>query len=146
MPSQAHSSTTQKEKSRKILIIDDNLFILNLIKNILRNDETILSTAQTGEEGYELACMQHPDVILLDRRLEDISGNQILQRIKSNPETEDIPVAMISSDGNDSDIMQSLDYGANDYIVKPFNAQTLVSKVKRLIEKGGKDHEGFFFV
>ena len=134
-----------KPKCQKILVIDDNLFILNLIKNILRNSQTILSTSQSGEEGYELACMQHPDVIILDRRLQDTNGNQILQRIKSNPETSDIPVAMISSDDNDRHVRQSLDFGADDYIVKPFNAQTLASKVKRLL-----DHEppnnGFYFV
>jgi len=143
MPSQQRSPLN---KYRKILVIDDNLFILNLIKNILRSPETILSTSQSGEEGYELACMQKPDVIILDRRLEDTSGNQILQRIKSNPKLEDIPVAMISSDDNDKHILQSLAFGANDYIVKPFNAKTLTLKVKRLIENGGKDHDGFFFV
>lgn len=141
-----HSQTYSEPKCRKILIIDDNLFILNLVKNILRTPETILSTAQTGEEGYELACLQHPDVILLDRRLEDINGDKILQRIKNNPETEDIPVAMISSDDNDKHILKCLGYGANDYIIKPFNAKTLISKVKRLIENRSKGHDGFFFV
>lgn len=128
------SAQYAEPKCRKILVIDDNLFILNLIKNILRSSETILSTSQSGEEGYELACLQHPDIIILDRRLEDTNGDQILQRIKSNPETADIPVAMISSDDNDQNIMQSLNFGANDYIVKPFNAETLISKVHHLIQ------------
>ena len=142
MPSSQHT----KSKCRKILVIDDNLFILNLIKNILRNSETILSTSQSGEEGYELACIQHPDVILLDRRLQDTNGNKILQRIKNNPETANIPVAMISSDDNNKHIMQSLGFGASDYIVKPFNAKTLASKVKRLIDKSPEDQNNFYFV
>ena len=143
---QQRFNNTPHKKCRKILVIDDNLFILNLIKNILRAPDTILSTVQSGEEGYELACMQKPDVILLDRRLLDINGDEILQRIKNNPETEDIPVAMISSDDNDKHILQSLEFGANDYIVKPFNAKTLIDKVKHLIDNGGKNHDGFYFV
>ena len=143
MHPQQHSA---HNKCRKILVIDDNLFILNLIKNILRSPETILSTSQSGEEGYELACIQRPDVIILDRRLEDTNGDKILQRLKSNPKLENIPVAMISSDDNDKHILQSLAFGANDYIVKPFNAKTLTLKVKRLIEKGAKGHDNFFFV
>lgn len=142
MPSPLHTG----HKCRKILVIDDNLFILNLIKNILRTPETILSTSQTGEKGYELACIQHPDVILLDCRLQDINGNQILQMIKRNPETSDIPVAMISSDDNDKHIMQSLSFGASDYIVKPFNAQTLTSKVAHLIEHPPENPSGIYFI
>jgi len=142
MQPQTHSH----QKCRKILIIDDNMFILNLIKNILRSPNSIISTSQSGEEGYELACIQHPDIILLDRRLNDTNGDKILKRIKTNPKTQDIPVAMISSDDNDQHILQSLGLGAADYIVKPFNAQTVISKVKRLITQGTKDPSGFYFV
>lgn len=140
----AHENS--ETKFRKILVIDDNLFILNLVKNLLRSPDVILTTSLSGEEGYELACMQKPDVIILDRRLKDISGNEILQQIKNNPKTQDIPVAMISSDNNDQHILQSLGLGAADYIVKPFNANTLISKVKRLIENGSSDLKGFYFV
>jgi DNA-binding response OmpR family regulator len=140
------SSLHSGHKYRKILVIDDNLFILNLIKNILRDPKTILSTSQSGEEGYELACIQQPDIILLDRRLRDTDGDTILKRIKTNPKTKEIPVAMVSSDDNDKHILQCLGYGANDYIIKPFNAKTLTSKVKRLIENSNNNPDGFFFV
>ncbi|MFK7839610.1 MAG: two-component system response regulator [Bdellovibrionales bacterium] len=139
-------SSTHAKKCKKILIIDDNLFILNLVKNILRSPNSIISTSLTGEEGYELACIQHPDIILLDRRLGDISGAKILKRIKSNPELRDIPVAMISSDDNDTDILQSLGMGAADYIVKPFNAQTVISKVKRLIQNKSSKQTDYYYV
>jgi len=139
-------SVNTHNKFQKILIIDDNLFILNLVKNILRSPDAIISTTLSGEEGYELACIQRPDVILLDRRLGDISGSEILQMIKTNPETSKIPVAMISSDDNDRHILQSLGMGAADYIVKPFNAKTLVSKVKRLISGDIQHAQGFYFV
>ena len=138
--------TNSHQKCRKILIIDDNMFILNLIKNILRSNDSIISTSQSGEEGYELACMQHPDIILLDRRLNDTNGDKILKRIKTNPKTQDIPVAMISSDDNDKHILQSLSLGAADYIVKPFNAKTVISKVKRLINKTPPPTGGYYFV
>ena len=133
-------------KFRKILVIDDNMFILNLIKNILRSPDSIVSTSLSGEEGYELACIQHPDVILLDRRLGDTNGCVILKRIKNNPETQDIPVAMISSDDNDKHILQSLGMGAADYIVKPFNAKTVAQKVHRLITKDPTTPSGFYFI
>jgi len=146
MHSQIHSANSPHGKFRKILVIDDNMFILNLIKNILRSPDALVSTCQSGEEGYELACIQHPDVILLDRRLLDISGDSILKMIKNNPETQDIPVAMISSDDNDRHILQSLSLGAADYIVKPFNAKTVVSKVKRLMTQNTPTPDGFYFV
>lgn len=140
----AHKNS--EKEFRKILIIDDNLFILNLVKNILRSPNAIITTAQSGEEGYELACIQKPDVILLDRRLNDISGEKILKMLKKNPELRDIPVAMISSDDNDKHIMKSLGLGAADYIVKPFNAKTIISKVKRLITQDPEEPSGFYFV
>jgi DNA-binding response OmpR family regulator len=129
-----------------VLIVDDNQFVLNLVSKMLSNPGMRLTTCLMGEEAYEVACKEHPHAILLDRRLIDTSGNTILQRLKNNPDTEDIPVAMISSDDNERHIVQSLAYGAVDYIVKPFSLSTLNTKVRSLLKNGNKDLDLFTYV
>ena len=134
------------DSEKKILVIDDNLFILNLVKDILRIPNSKLLTTESGKQGYEIACKEHPDVILLDRRLKDQSGYEFLNKLKGNPETRDIPVTMISSDDEKRHIEGSIAHGAEDYIVKPFNINTLRSKVERLIRVGSIHDDRYYYI
>lgn len=120
---------------QKILVIDDNQFILHLVSDILGRYGYIIFTARTGKGGYEVACKQHPDLIILDRRLDDIGGHKVLKQIKDNEVTHNIPVTMLSSENQDREILKSLALGAEDYIVKPFKQATLTRKVERLLRK-----------
>lgn len=124
-----------------ILVIDDNQFILTLISDILSRYGYIVFTASTGLGGYKVACDQHPDLIILDRRLEDIGGHKVLQKIKDNDFTHEIPVTMLSGENHYREILESFALGAEDYIVKPFQQGTLTRKVERLLRKSRQRRE-----
>lgn len=118
-----------------ILVIDDNLFLLRLIRDILDKQGYITFTAQTGKAGLEIALSQTPDLIILDRKLGDIHGLDILEKVKSNSRLCSTPVIILSSENREAEIMKSLSLGANDYMVKPFQSNTLMRKAKRLLSQ-----------
>lgn len=119
----------------KILVIDDNAFILRLVHDILDRCGYTVFTARTGLDGYEVACREYPDLIILDRYLGDIGGNTMLQKFKDNIRTFAIPIAMLSSENQRHEILKSLSCGAEDYIVKPFKQEALIKKVYRLLHQ-----------
>ncbi|MCB9983556.1 MAG: response regulator [Rhodospirillales bacterium] len=131
---------------QKILVIDDNAFVLRLVRDILDRYGYIVFTASTGLGGYEVACNEHPDLIILDLRLEDIGGLKVLHKIKDNKVTDSIPVAMLSSDNHYHEILKSMSFGAEDYIVKPFKEKTLTRKVARLLTKHPPKKREFVYI
>lgn len=114
----------------KVLIVDDDSEIVELIADVLERDGRF--EIETASSGYE-AGMQterfHPDIILLDYMLPDINGNIVCRTIKSNPVFEDIRIIIISGVIKNEEIEQLLDCGAEDFIKKPFNIIDLVEKI-----------------
>ena len=105
-----------------VLYIDDNLPNVQLVQGILaRRPEVRLLTALQGTLGIELAQQHCPDVILLDLHLPDINGDEILRRLRADPNTRNIPVVMISADATPGQTERLLRAGANDYLSKPFD-------------------------
>jgi len=119
--------------SKKILIIDDDETLLNIVETILQKHDFESITALNGEEGLTFAHSEKPDVILLDRKMPGISGNEVLKRLKKQPETQHIPVVMLTGDNNITEVSKSLDLGAQDYIVKPFNNENLIARIKNVL-------------
>lgn len=117
---------------KTILVIDDNPFILHLVRDILSKSGYQTLTCSTGKGGIKLALEKLPDLIILDRKLKDISGHEVLRTIKKDKRARSIPVTMLSSINMRNEILRSWTLGANDYIVKPFNIYTLLEKVDRL--------------
>ena len=120
----------------RILIIEDDPSIRELLAMILqtRGFDAVVTTAR-GETGLEEAVRQRPDLILLDLMLPDLDGLEVCRRLKSRPETAGIPIIMLTARGEESDIVVGLELGAVDYIVKPFNNQTLVARVRAQLRR-----------
>jgi len=141
------NDTLNTIKQRKILLIDDNPFILELVKNMLRGEDAILLTTPSGAIGYEMACEEQPNLIILDRKLKnDENGDDILCQIKANMRTRNIPVTMLSGDDNKELIKKSIAYGAEDYIIKPFSIKTLKEKIERLTRIGSVYNDPHYYV
>lgn len=103
----------------KILLIDDEEAILEVFKQALIQDPSIeVVTALTGNQGLELTKGEHPDLIFLDQVLPDMNGNEVLQQLKSDPDTKQIPIAMLSNFNQDSLVENAMKMGASDYILK----------------------------
>lgn len=131
-------------QTKHILIIEDNDFMLSLVREILDKSGFKTLTAKTGQDGYRLIREQTVDLIVLDRRLPDLDGNTLLERLKNKDDTKRIPVTMLSSENHQDKILQSLKAGADDYIVKPFNSNVLVKKIQRLLKNA--ERENYFYV
>lgn len=117
---------------RKILIADDsNTERLNLTR-ILEAAGYQVIAAQSGNEAKELAATQQPDLIMLDIIMEDGDGYQACRAIKRNPDTQAIPVIMISSKSNPVDMQWAQKLGANAYIIKPYKDTDVLQQIAAL--------------
>lgn len=123
------------EQKQRILAIDDNADIRELIAFILRRENYEVSTASNGLAGLEMIKGAKPDLIILDVVMPEFSGYDVLNAVRSDKSSKirEIPVLMITSKSSTDDIDQALELGATAYIVKPFRPAKLVTKVKSLL-------------
>lgn len=122
------------EPKAKILIIDDDETILMQVEQILEQDNYSPLCVNNGEEGLEKASTELPRVIVLDRRMPEMDGNETLIQLKADNTTKNIPVIMLTGDSQISDIQTSFDLGAEDYIVKPFDKDNFLLRLKRVLK------------
>ncbi len=116
-------------KQPRILIVDDIVVNLKLLRQILRNDYQV-SFAINGVKALEVMALQKPDLILLDIMMPEMDGFEVCQRVKSNPETTDIPIIFITANEEMVDAVKACKYGGVDYIIKPVNALGLLEKLR----------------
>jgi CheY-like chemotaxis protein len=118
-----------------ILYIEDNLSNLKLLQMLLEGYPAVsLLPAMQGHVGLDLAQVHKPDLILLDLHLPDISGLDVLWRLKQNEETARIPVVVISADATKGQIERLKEAGASDYLTKPLHLETFLSVVSSHLE------------
>lgn len=115
----------------KILLIDDDQALVTIFSAALNKGGYETVTAPDGKSGLEKAKSEKPEMILLDQVLPDIPGNEVLRQLKTDPQTQNIPVSMLSNFGQNELINEAINLGALDYILKyQIEPQDLVSKVK----------------
>jgi DNA-binding response OmpR family regulator len=121
---------------QKILVIEDEGDILEIIAyNLSREGFQVLSS-RDGEEGLEIAQREEPELILLDLMLPGTDGLEICRIIKEGPRGADTPIIMVTAKGEESDVVLGLGMGADDYVVKPFSPRELVARVKAVLRRG----------
>jgi len=120
---------------KRVLAVDDNADIRDLIAFVLRRENYQVSTAPDGISGLEIIKETKPDLIILDVVMPEFSGYDVLEAVRSDKSSKirDIPVLMITSKSSTDDIDQALELGATSYIVKPFRPAKLVTQVKSLL-------------
>jgi len=123
---------TNHNKKFKLLIVDDNEEIVNLLKSTFEAFYYV-EFAINGKEGLEKAAGFQPDIILSDLMMPVMSGSEMLVKLKSNIETSHIPVVMITANTSDQYLIEGLQFGADDYITKPFNLRHLVIRCNNLV-------------
>jgi PAS domain S-box-containing protein len=117
----------------KILVIDDDKYIVTWIQKLLEDHRYDVLIACSGEEGLQRAKQEKPDLILLDVIMPCLDGYEVLRRLKMDKETRIIPVAMITVLGNTEDRIKAIDGGCEDFISKPIDKQELLARVKSLL-------------
>ena len=144
-------STLESQINRsdyKILIVDDVVSNVLLLKILLTNEKFQVCTANCGNMCIEQAKAEKPDLILLDVMMPDISGFDTAVILKKDPETKEIPIIFLTALNNPSDLVHGFQVGASDFLTKPFNKEELVIRVmhqitvvaaKRIIEKQNRE-------
>lgn len=120
---------------KKILVVDDEKLIVKGIRFSLEQDGMEVDCAYDGEEAFQKAKEQNYDLILLDVMLPKYTGFEVCQMIR---EFSDVPVIMLTAKGDDMDKILGLEYGADDYITKPFNILEVKARIKAILRRAGK--------
>ncbi|MCC5858354.1 MAG: phosphate regulon transcriptional regulator PhoB [Ectothiorhodospiraceae bacterium] len=119
----------------KILIIEDEAAIREMVEMSLTAAGFQVFQAESGEEGFSLLNEHVPDLILLDWMLPGMSGIDFARRIKKDPLCSDIPVIMLTARGEEEDKVRGLDSGADDFVTKPFSPRELISRIKAVLRR-----------
>ncbi len=118
--------------SAKILIVDDEKLIVKGLRVSLENDDYEVDTAYDGQEALEKIQKNHYNLILLDVMLPLMDGTEVCQRVR---EFSDVPIIMVTAKSDDMDKILGLEYGADDYVTKPFNIMELKARIKAILRR-----------
>ena len=123
---------------KKVLIVDDEKSIVKGLKSYLEQDDMQVDTAYDGEEAVDKARTDAYDIILLDIMLPKLTGLEVCQIIR---EFSDVPIIMLTAKGDDMDKIIGLEYGADDYITKPFNLLEVKARIKARLRRNTRSDE-----
>ena len=117
----------------RILVVDDEIYIVHILDFSLGMEGYEVLTALDGEQALERLKSDKPDLIVLDIMMPKLDGYEVCRSIKSNPETRNIPVILLSAKGRNVDQKMGFDVGADDYITKPFSPRKLVERINAIL-------------
>jgi len=125
----------------KILVVDDEEDILELVRHNLAREGYQVVCVATGEKAVEKARSEKPDLIVLDLMLPGIDGLQVARNLKDDDRTRQILIIMLTAKGEEADIVTGLELGADDYVTKPFSPRVLLARVRAVIRRHDKKNE-----
>ncbi len=128
-----------KKKNIKILLVDDEPDILEIVGYNLKNEGYQVLTAENGKQAVKMAAKHQPQLIILDVMMPEMDGIEACEQIRKNPALSETIVAFLTARGEDYSQMAGFDAGADDYITKPIKPKVLVSKVKSLLRRLKED-------
>ncbi len=127
---------------KQILIVEDEEDVIELIRYNLAKEGLNCDAAYNGKEALSKTQATLPDLVMLDLMLPEIDGLEVCKRLKSNPQTEHIPIVMVTAKSDEADIVTGLELGADDYITKPFSPKVLVARVRAVLRRKTREIPG----
>ena len=118
----------------KILVVDDDLDLLQLIAFALRQAGYLVVDATDGELALQRFADEAPDLVVLDGNLPKVDGFEVCRRLRA---TSRVPILMLTVRGDEADVVRGLDLGADDYLTKPFSPRTLLARMRALLRRSG---------
>jgi two-component system, OmpR family, phosphate regulon response regulator PhoB len=115
-----------------VLVVDDDPTVLQIVEMVLRSGGLEVSTRSTGSDGVRAAHDQPPDCAVVDVTMPDMTGLDVCRALREDAGTADIPIILLTGRGQWLDVASGFDAGADDYLVKPFTAQDLLTRVEAL--------------
>ncbi len=123
----------------RILVVEDDTNICNFVKTILETNNYQVIDAGSGENGKTMFLSHRPDLVILDLGLPDIDGIDFIKNVRENSDT---PIIVLSARTNESDKVEALDMGANDYVTKPFGTEELLARVRATLRDNRRNTDG----
>ncbi|MDF0668153.1 MAG: response regulator transcription factor [Nitrospira sp.] len=120
---------------KKILVVEDEQDILQLVKHYLEKEGFRPLTAMSGLEALKKVKEEKPDLVVLDLMLPEMDGLEVCKRLRSVPDTAMLPILMLTAKAEESDTIVGLELGADDYVTKPFSPKALIARVKALLRR-----------
>ncbi|MBI5838226.1 MAG: response regulator [Candidatus Eisenbacteria bacterium] len=124
-------------KKGKILVVDDEVYIVHILDFSLGMEGYEVVTALNGEEALAKAAEHKPDLVVLDIMMPRMDGYETCKRLKSDDSTRNIPVILLSAKGRNVDQKMGFEVGADDYITKPFSPRKLVERINAILHQQG---------
>ena len=121
--------------SAHVFVAEDETSIVTLLKYNLEKEGHKVSYSENGEDALKQIKDKHPDLILMDWMLPDLSGVEICKNLKKDKKYNDIPVIMLTAKGEEEDKLRAFDTGADDYVTKPFSQKELNARIKSLLRR-----------
>jgi len=125
--------------NERILVVDDEEDILELLRFNLSREGYDVMVASSGEKAVAIAKKQAPDLMILDLMLPGIDGLEVTRILKNHPDTRTIPIVMLTAKGEEPDVVAGLELGADDYIVKPFSPRIVLARLKAVLRRRSDD-------
>jgi len=121
---------------KRILVVDDEPKIVEVVKSYLENSGYVVLEAYDGKQAYEICDKMNPSLIILDLMLPDTTGEEVCRRLRKKSK---VPIIMLTAKIEEEDILKGLDIGADDYVTKPFSPRQLVARVEALLRRTEDD-------
>ena len=131
-----------KIKSYKILVVDDEIAICKFLEIELKASKYLVSIAENGKRGLAKIIDEQPDLVILDLGLPDMNGQAVLKKLRNNYHN---PVIILSAQSGEEEIIQALDNGANDFLVKPFRTGELLARIRTCLRYSKQPHSDELF-
>jgi two-component system alkaline phosphatase synthesis response regulator PhoP len=131
-----------KKQVYRILVVDDEPDILELVGYIMEREGFKVSTASNGSDALSVAKVKKPDLIILDVMMPDLDGIEVCHQLRAIPEFDNTFIAFLTARGEDYSQIAGFEAGADDYIIKPIRPKTLVARVRSILKRRTKDRDG----
>jgi len=132
----AANATASRRGKRRVLVVDDEKDLVDLISyNLTRSGFEVL-TAYDGKDALELAQREIPDLVVLDLMLPGLDGTEVARRLKADSRTAGVPIVMLTAKGEETDVVVGLTIGADDYVTKPFSMKILLARINTVLRRG----------
>lgn len=117
-----------------ILVVEDSRTNRHLVETVLRPHGYELLFAKNGQEAIDIATQAHPVLVLMDLKLPGMSGHEVIELLKSEPETEDIPIVALTAHALGSERARAVEAGCEDYIIKPIDTRAFADRLKQYMQ------------
>jgi len=128
------------DEPETVLVVDDSRTIRDMSRFVLESEGYRVLQAEDGREGFELVCKEAPDLVLTDMQMPNMNGDELIQKLKNEPSTQNIPVVVLTSQEGEETEAGLLAHGADDFINKPIEPMTLSARVKKTLSTYHRFH------